>query len=271
MVFWYYLIVVWNELPTRGIVPVQPMRLLTAALALGSSDPYYLGISRCLFRLRMTTTIYVLMDCWTNVRYVGRTTKPLLVRLKRHFDRQRDNDHRSRWICRERREGRAVGISSIAICDGDGGEEERNWIKYYRDIGCDLVNSSDGGEGLLNPTAIARAHMSEAQRRRPPPTAETRARMSLGQKLSYTPERRERVAEYSRNRPPEVLAKIAYASRHKSASALAKCSAAMIAWHASLSPEERDALVLKIVTTRRANQEKKNANSIITPVADSVG
>ena len=232
------------------------------------------------------------MDCWCNVRYVGRTSKPILVRLKRHFDRQNDNDHRSRWIRKERREGRAIGISTIAICDGDGGEEERNWIKYYRDIGCDLVNSSDGGEGLLNPSDETRARMSESQRNRSPISAETRAKMSSSAKASYTPERRARVAELSRNRPPETLARIAAASRNKSPETKAKHRKKMVAWHATQTPEQKAAMYGRIVATRRAtlasmssderddyyrrrletrrvNKERKRQNGNVTPVAST--
>lgn len=85
-------------------------------------------------------------------------------------------------------------LDVIQIVDGDGANEERKWISFFRDSGIDLTNATDGGEG--NPGHICseetRRKMSESQKRRlcgkhqhnwgKPVSDETRRKISLANK-----------------------------------------------------------------------------------------
>lgn len=123
--------------------------------------------------------------------------------------------------------GRPISIRLIAVCNSDGVDEERAWIGHYRRLGADLTNSTEGGRGGLNPSEETRRKMSAAQRARPPATPETRALISKRVRESYTEARRRRVAEYSRNRPAEVLARISRASRNRTPEHIKKHAEAM--------------------------------------------
>ena len=98
----------------------------------------------------MTTHIYTLHDEAGGIRYVGKTTKPLHDRLTKHLRDARagGHSHKANWIRRMLSAGRLPDIRLIEAVSGDGVEQERRWIKFFRESKLDLVNLTDGGEGV---------------------------------------------------------------------------------------------------------------------------
>jgi hypothetical protein len=89
------------------------------------------------------------------LRYIGKSTSGLR-RPKRHFEAyhlQKSETHKTHWIRKLQREGLQPFIVVIQELDVPEGlpELERGWIFYFRSLGCNLVNGTDGGEGVLNP------------------------------------------------------------------------------------------------------------------------
>lgn len=122
----------------------------------------------------MNIYIYILKHPITNaIRYVGQTND-----TKRRFDRhitnsraKRDTRHISHWI----RSLNALPLMDIIeTCDYSvRNEREQHWINYYKSLGCDLCNASNGGSGagIGNTNCIGRV-MSE----------ETRLKISMANK-----------------------------------------------------------------------------------------
>lgn len=102
----------------------------------------------------MTCVIYGLFDpITTQLRYVGKTAGPLERRLRGHINdvkRGRVYIPRHRWIA-----GLIAGGVEPIICEieevaGDWREAEQFWIAYFRSIGCNLLNATDGGDGICS-------------------------------------------------------------------------------------------------------------------------
>ena len=99
------------------------------------------------------TSIYVLKNPDTNeIRYVGKTSKDLNRRLQQHIyeSESEQRNKRKNWVAKILKGGKIPIIEEIDFCTWeDSQEKEIYWIKYYKDLGLDLVNSTDGGEGNL--------------------------------------------------------------------------------------------------------------------------
>jgi hypothetical protein len=136
-------------------------------------------------------TIYSLSSSEDGViRYIGQTTGRLDQRLiHHHYDAKKlFAIHKSNWIRSVINKGFEVVIAVIEL-DAPWAEAEIKWIKHYRDIGHDLVNTTDGGEGVIGYVRDAewRARCSARAKGRPSPgkgkkrSAETRAKISAVQ------------------------------------------------------------------------------------------
>lgn len=107
--------------------------------------------------------VYVLTDPRypDDVRYVGVTVNPQR-RMREHILEAKNGkrSHRANWI-RSLLNDELLPI--MAEIDETNNEEwqqcEVAWIAYYREMGCDLVNSTDGGEGV-------RGHIKSEEHRR---------------------------------------------------------------------------------------------------------
>lgn len=99
------------------------------------------------------TNIYGLVDPSTNsLRYVGKTVKTIEHRLRQHINSARavKLQRVSRWIRGLLLRDVLPEAFLIETClTSDWVESEQFWIAYYRSIGCDLVNSTNGGEGCV--------------------------------------------------------------------------------------------------------------------------
>lgn len=117
----------------------------------------------------MTTIIYALIDPMTReIRYVGKTSKGVIVRLKKHMNVAKHNDgsHLLHWL-RELDDNGMTPATKIleTVKRGDSWQErERYWIAYGRESGWPLTNATDGGDGLVNPSEKTRQKLSDAAR-----------------------------------------------------------------------------------------------------------
>jgi len=107
--------------------------------------------------------IYGLIDPFTfKVRYIGKT-----INLKQRFDRQMNecsNTHRCHWIQSLRKKGKKptqVVLQQLND-DEDWQAAEIKWIAIAKKYGWDLVNGTDGGDGVLNVSGEGRARMLAA-------------------------------------------------------------------------------------------------------------
>ena len=104
--------------------------------------------------------IYGLVDPFTfKVRYIGKT-----INLKQRFERQmneRSNTHRCYWIQSLRKKGKKP--TQVILQQLNEGEDwqaaEIKWIAIAKKYGWDLVNGTDGGDGVLNVSGEGRARM----------------------------------------------------------------------------------------------------------------
>lgn len=112
-------------------------------------------------------SIYVLIDPADSVefRYVGVTRYPD-VRLQEHLD-DPDETYKGRWIRKVLSEGRTPELQ-IIHSDIESEDEAYEWeigyIAALRERGHRLTNATDGGDGIINPTAETRTKMSAGMR-----------------------------------------------------------------------------------------------------------
>lgn len=157
----------------------------------------------------MTVWIYGLRHPTTRViRYVGKTEKGLNVRLKKHIEDAASSRYRhlrkSKWIAFLARNGLVPDIFVLQELspEEDWRLAERRWIARFREDGLDLLNLTDGGDGVsgyvFTPELIEKS--VAARRGRPSKlkgkkaTPEARAKMSASHKSRVrTPQEMERV------------------------------------------------------------------------------
>lgn len=109
-----------------------------------------------------TTNIYVLREPITNeIRYVGKTNSPK-QRLKNHLNKLRDtNTHKRNWINKLRKDKLKPIFEIIDTVPIDEWQYwEKHYITKFKNEGCNLVNYTDGGDGLNfgNQTSFKEGH-----------------------------------------------------------------------------------------------------------------
>jgi len=178
----------------------------------------------------MTTSIYGLDDPETQqLRYIGKTARGLEVRLRQHLRDCRPS-HRVNWIQSLRARGLMPGIFEIeSVSDEQADGAERFWIAYFKYIGADLTNGTDGGEGG-SPTPEVRARLSSANLGKTH-SAEVRAKISStsrGRKKSEDTRAKLSSAQRGKKLSAQTRDKISASLRGKTLSAQtrAKLSAA---------------------------------------------
>lgn len=103
----------------------------------------------------METVIYALLDprlppSEGGLRYIGKTSKARLGRrYSEHLGDAENNNrtHKERWISSLLKEGVKPTIKPLYTIEGDGSAAEISFIKMFREMGFDLVNATDSGEG----------------------------------------------------------------------------------------------------------------------------
>lgn len=195
--------------------------------------------------------VYGLFDPDGELRYVGQTVRSTAQRLRDHLrpSALKKNNHRSAWIKSLLARGVSPAIHPIQVLASveDLAEAERYWIAFFRARGCRLVNSSDGGEGLIE--AAQRQMLSDALqghvvseetrqrigaalkgRRQSDAVRQARSRALKGRKLSQ--EHIDKVAQAQRGRAvsPETRAKLAAAARARKHSPETKAKISASIW-----------------------------------------
>ena len=97
----------------------------------------------------MKTFIYALMDPRDGaVKYIGKT-----INLKSRMQSHQNGIGKFRlgaWLSGLKRKGLYCRYVVLEEYEGEGWElRERYWIGYYRDLGADICNLSNGGEGQV--------------------------------------------------------------------------------------------------------------------------
>ena len=122
------------------------------------------------FQRSIPTALYILRDPWTNrIRYLGLSCKPW-KRLTEHLRLARigGETRLPRWIRKVLRNDGAPVLSVLEWCPDKISAlvAERRWIRRLRSHDVQLVNMTDGGEGILNVTAESRRKISQSQKGR---------------------------------------------------------------------------------------------------------
>lgn len=112
--------------------------------------------------------VYALKDPRTQeIRYIGKSSIGL-KRPKKHKNSSelKKKTHKTYWIKSLISLGLMYEIEVLEECSSEEQvmQQEMYWIKFHRDIGTDLTNLTDGGEGNSgwNPSQNIRENMSEA-------------------------------------------------------------------------------------------------------------
>jgi GIY-YIG catalytic domain len=96
-----------------------------------------------------TIFIYGLYDD-SGIRYIGKTYH-LEQRYREHISisRNQNNTHRSNWINKLKREDKKPQMIVLEETNDNQQEmRERTWIAFGKNIGWQLTNTSDGGDGI---------------------------------------------------------------------------------------------------------------------------
>lgn len=129
----------------------------------------------------MKFIIYGLIDPITlMIRYVGLSATGMR-RPKSHRNQRNSSvdTYCARWVRNLIQSGLEYEIAVLEECGcvDQLPQAERWWIAYGRASGWPLTNLTDGGEGLINPSARTRLKISEAVRKRmATPESKQRAR-----------------------------------------------------------------------------------------------
>lgn len=159
----------------------------------------------------MQVSIYRLRDPRTNVtRYVGKTVRPISIRLSEHLCHSGRNMTKcAAWIRSLEKIGLKPQVSLIEKVNEDAWiEAEQHWIAFYRGSGNRLCNLTDGGEGLHGrvgtPEESERKRIFATGRIKSP---ETRRKISLAKLGKPRPDvalRNKRTAKLSEDQVAEI-------------------------------------------------------------------
>jgi hypothetical protein len=161
----------------------------------------------------MKKSVIYLLTCpdTGDVRYVGKTQSGLDVRLSGHLTEagRYHLGHRGHWLRRLIAEGKKPGIRvDVEIGEGEDWQSiERQRIAHYRALGCRLVNGTEGGEGLHEPSPEVRARMSRA--------ASERAQRPEYREMLAENGRRVGALNKGRKAPPHVGEAVAASNRSR--------------------------------------------------------
>lgn len=97
------------------------------------------------------TIIYGLCDPRTqHLRYIGKTSKELKIRVQKHLQRASRGEtyHCANWLRQLMELGLAPEAFVIEEAPDDGCLAEVHHIAQFRSLGCDLTNGTKGGDGM---------------------------------------------------------------------------------------------------------------------------
>lgn len=185
------------------------------------------------FHLHMKTWfIYALCDPNTEaVRYIG-WTYDVKRRLAQHRQRAlSETTHKANWLNRLRALGFSPEVTILESGDKSWAKAEQRWIAYYRAMGNDLVNATNGGEGVpgIVFSVETREKMAQAKRGRKLPGDVAAKLVAALRGRPVSEETRMKIAAKlrGRKRPIECVRRMAQAmtGRHHSEATRRKMSA----------------------------------------------
>lgn len=110
--------------------------------------------------------IYALCEPGTEIiRYIGKCVDTR-VRVRQHLAEARRpnrNSYRCNWI-RSLDGNRPAVLILEKVAEGHWEDRERYWIDFHRRSGANLTNTTDGGEGLNNPSEEVRRKIGTSKR-----------------------------------------------------------------------------------------------------------
>lgn len=96
----------------------------------------------------MKTNIYVLIDPRNNqIKYLGKTNRELKVRFSAHLS-DKSNTKKTSWIKSLKSHNLKPIIKLIDVVEDDWAFWEEYWIINLKILGFDLLNHTNGGEGM---------------------------------------------------------------------------------------------------------------------------
>lgn len=107
-----------------------------------------------------TTSIYCLSDPDTHqVRYVGKSSRPN-KRFREHLSSaEAKKTHRDCWVLSLVSSGRSPVFEVLAEVPFTEWEFwERAYIRFFKELGCDLTNATEGGEGATLGVTLSAEH-----------------------------------------------------------------------------------------------------------------
>lgn len=156
--------------------------------------------------------IYALIDPRDNIiKYVGLTTDGF-SRIRDYYSKKlKDKTKKANWVRKLKSLGLCFGVQYLEYCASEGELKlaEIKWIKYYRDLGYALKNTTDGGD------SVHRCSYTEEEKR----AISERNKVIFG-----TPEIREKMRQLARGNThrrgqkytPEQRARITKANQEES-------------------------------------------------------
>jgi len=114
-----------------------------------------------LIGLPIENVIYCLCDPETSViRYIGKAVN-LYDRIRKHYKPSslKGATHKNNWIKSILNKGIRPKVNVLEVCNSENAlnECEIKWIAYYKSIGNDLTNGTEGGTGgKMSPESIAK-------------------------------------------------------------------------------------------------------------------
>ena len=139
-----------------------------------------------------------------NIRYIGITKRDdPSARLKQHMHAANKGKCKYPvylWMRKHIANGEKIAVTILeqGITEKEALDKEQFYILKLKSEGCSLVNATDGGRGLLNPTQETRTKISNFQKGRP-----------------KSEEQRKIMAYYARNHSPEARKKMSDANKGK--------------------------------------------------------
>ena len=98
-----------------------------------------------------TYKVYALIDknAIKKIKYIGITRKSLIERKNNHL-RDKQITHKTNWIKKIGKNNLDIVLLYDGLTKEDAIKKECELIKYYRDNGTKLTNTTNGGEGWFN-------------------------------------------------------------------------------------------------------------------------
>jgi group I intron endonuclease len=140
-------------------------------------------------------TIYTLSE--TNVvRYIGKTKNSISYRLKQHIRESMlmqkkglKATRKQNWIIEQLTLGNVPTITQLEIVEENNWKErEMYWIQFYKNLGNDLTNLTDGGDGNNNQKQSAESNLKRSNslkgRKRPQEVKDKISKSHIGKIVS---------------------------------------------------------------------------------------